>query len=69
MVNLKKDAVVWCGSGIGGLIYWELRCGNTYHCWPIFSKFFDNKGALPHHMHQMQEHASRVGLQAKPEAY
>ena len=42
---------------------------NTYHSWPMYSKFFDNKGPLPHHLHQMQEHASRVGAECKPEAY
>ena len=42
---------------------------NAYHAWPIYSKFFDNKGALPHHVHQMEEHAKLVGMQPKPESY
>ena len=29
--------------------------------WPMYSKFFDNQGALPHHLHQMTEHAALVG--------
>ena len=35
----------------------------------MYSKFFDNKGALPHHLHQMEEHAAAVGQKPKPEAY
>jgi len=37
--------------------------------WPIYSKFFDNKGALPHHVHLMDEHAGNVSRSSKPEAY
>lgn len=37
--------------------------------WPMYSKFFDNKGALPHHVHHRDEHAARVGQRGKPEAY
>ncbi|NLO35153.1 MAG: hypothetical protein GX112_02215 [Clostridiaceae bacterium] len=37
--------------------------------WPMFSKFFDNAGPLPHHIHQRDEHAARVGMSGKPEMY
>ena len=37
--------------------------------WNILCKFFDNLGPIPHHMHQMEEHAKRVGQKGKPEAY
>ena len=37
--------------------------------WPMFSKFFDNKGPLPHHIHHRDEHAAKVGAMGKPEAY
>jgi len=40
-----------------------------YGCWPIYSKFFDNKGALPHHIHHDEHHASLVNQPGKPEAY
>jgi len=40
-----------------------------YHRWPMFSKFFDNKGPLPHHIHHRDEHAARVGESGKPEMY
>jgi len=40
-----------------------------YGCWPMYSKFFDNKGALPHHVHHRDEHAEQVGQMGKPEAY
>ena len=42
---------------------------NEYHKWPMFSKFFDNKGALPHHIHHRTHHAELVGQMGKPEAY
>ncbi|MCQ3035758.1 MAG: hypothetical protein MJ248_06075 [Bacilli bacterium] len=42
---------------------------NKYHKWPMFSKFFDNAGPLPHHIHHRDEHAARVGSAGKPEMY
>jgi len=42
---------------------------NKYHKWPMFSKFFDNAGPLPHHIHHRDEHAARVGCAGKPEMY
>ncbi len=42
---------------------------NKYHRWPMFSKFFDNLGPLPHHIHHRDEHAARVGEAGKPEMY
>ena len=45
------------------------RLWKQYERWPMYSKFFDNKGALPHHMHHRDEHAERVGQKGKPEAY
>ena len=35
----------------------------------MYSKFFDNMGALPHHIHHRDEHAGLVGQPGKPEAY
>ena len=37
--------------------------------WYLLCKFFDNLGPIPHHMHQMDEHAAMVGQKGKPEAY
>ncbi|MGI6368064.1 MAG: hypothetical protein ACOX2L_06825 [Anaerolineae bacterium] len=45
------------------------RLMDGYGRWPMFSKFFDNLGPLPHHIHQMAKDAARVGQQPKPEAY
>lgn len=45
------------------------RIWNEYHCWPVYSKFFDNLGPLPHHIHHMEEHAKLVGQRGKPECY
>ena len=40
-----------------------------YGRWPVYSKFFDNMGPIPHHMHQQFEHAALTGQEGKPEAY
>lgn len=61
---LFKDVVADLGADLLGDALWD-----AYGGWPIYSKFFDNKGPLPHHMHQMAEHAANVGQQPKPEAY
>lgn len=42
---------------------------STYGGWNILCKFFDNLGPIPHHMHQQDEHAKKVGMIGKPEAY
>ncbi len=61
---LLKDVVEELGPKLLGEELW-----NRYHRWPVYSKFFDNKGPLPHHLHQKQEHAALVGMEQKPEAY
>ena len=61
---LLADVVADLGADLLGAAMWE-----TYGGWPMYSKFFDNKGALPHHLHQMEEHAAAVGQKPKPEAY
>jgi hypothetical protein len=40
-----------------------------YGRWPMFSKFFDNLGPLPHHIHHRSEQARLVGAEGKPEMY
>ena len=42
---------------------------DEYKRWPVYSKFFDNMGPIPHHMHQQHEHAALTGQQGKPECY
>jgi hypothetical protein len=37
--------------------------------WNLLCKFFDNMGPIPHHLHQSDEHAAKVGRRGKPEAY
>jgi len=37
--------------------------------WNVLCKFFDNLGPIPHHLHQSDEFAARVGQKGKPEAY
>jgi hypothetical protein len=42
---------------------------DKYGGWVMYSKFFDNMYPLPHHMHQSDEFAAKVGKLGKPEAY
>ena len=61
---LLRDVVAELGASIVGEEIWS-----TYGRWPVYSKFFDNMGPIPHHMHQDDEQAALVGLEGKPEAY
>ena len=61
---LLRDAVDELKGEVIGDDLW-----NKYHKWPMFSKFFDNLGPLPHHIHHRDEHAKRVGADGKPEMY
>lgn len=61
---LLKDAIdVLQGALIGDRIW------KQYQAWPMYSKFFDNLGPLPHHLHHNDEKAALVGQLGKPEAY
>ena len=42
---------------------------DKYKRWPVYSKFFDNMGPIPHHMHQSFKHAALTGQEGKPESY
>lgn len=59
-----KDAVAADGERILGR-----RLFSKFKAWPVYAKFFDNEGPIPHHLHQMTRHAAKVGRQGKPEAY
>lgn len=61
---LLKDAVGELGADLIGEEIW-----NKYERWPVYSKYFDNMGPIPHHMHQKDEQVKELGLQGKPEAY
>jgi hypothetical protein len=61
---LLKEAVEQLQGELIGSRLWD-----EYKCWPVYSKFFDNQGALPHHIHHRDEHAILVGQKGKPEAY
>jgi hypothetical protein len=58
------DAVGEMGAELIGGSIWK-----KYKKWPVYSKFFDNMGPIPHHMHQSQEQAKLVGQEGKPESY
>lgn len=61
---LLRDAVEEGKGAVVGDAIWE-----AHRRWPVFSKFFDNLGPLPHHMHQMEKDAKLTGQEGKPEAY
>jgi len=61
---LLKDAIDELKGEIIGDRLW-----NEHKRWPMYSKFFDNKGALPHHIHHRDEQAALTGQLGKPEAY
>lgn len=61
---LLKDAVAESGKRLIGESMWS-----QYGRWPVYSKFFDNMGPIPHHMHQSFEDAALVGQEGKPESY
>src|SRR5699024_5427284 len=62
-ILLKEAVSELKGDLIGDRIWGE------YESWPMYSKFFDNKEALPHHVHHRDEHAKLTGQNGKPEAY
>ena len=59
-----QQAVAECGATLLGKRLW-----NKYKKWPVYSKFFDNMGPIPHHMHQSAKQAKLVGQEGKPESY
>ena len=61
---LLRDAVHELKGQLIGDRLWK-----NFGRWPMYSKFFDNQGALPHHIHHRDEHAKAVGQPGKPEAY
>lgn len=61
---LLKDAVDELKGDLIGERLWS-----EYNSWPMYSKFFDNMGPLPHHIHHNDEKAALIGQQGKPEAY
>jgi len=61
---LLRDVVAELGAVAVGAKIWK-----KYSRWPVYSKFFDNLGPLPHHLHQDDKLAKLVGQDGKPESY
>lgn len=62
-VLLREAVELLGGEVIGDALF------TKYGKWPMYSKFFDNQGPLPHHVHHRTAHAARVGQDGKPEMY
>ena len=62
-VLLKEAIETMGGDFLGGDVMRE-QGG-----WNVLCKFFDNLGPIPHHMHQSEADARKVGQHGKPEAY
>ncbi|WP_114748662.1 class I mannose-6-phosphate isomerase [Pleomorphovibrio marinus] len=61
---LLRDVIEELKGEIIGSRIWD-----EHKSWPMYSKFFDNMGPLPHHIHHNDEHAAKIGQKGKPEAY
>lgn len=61
---LLKDAIDQLKGELIGDRIWK-----KYQSWPMYSKFFDNMGPLPHHVHANDKYAKMVDQYGKPEAY
>jgi hypothetical protein len=61
---LLRDVIDELQGDIIGSRIWD-----EHKSWPMYSKFFDNMGPLPHHIHHNDEHAALIGQKGKPEAY
>jgi hypothetical protein len=61
---LLKDAIDELKGEIIGSRIWD-----KYKSWPMYSKFFDNMGPLPHHVHYDDKISALTGQVGKPEAY
>ncbi len=59
-----REAVAIMRARLVGQSIWD-----AHKCWPVYSKFFDNMGPIPHHLHQNDEQAALVGRKGKPESY
>jgi hypothetical protein len=61
---LLKEAVSEAGDLLLGQEVMRREGG-----WNLLCKFFDNLGAIPHHLHQSDAFAKTTGQRGKPEAY
>ena len=55
-----RDAVAEGGARLIGKPMFE-----KYSRWPVYSKFFDNMGPIPHHMHHNEDQAALIGQDAQ----
>jgi len=68
VVGMERFSLLVAINACGADIIGSAIC-DKYRKWPVYSKFFDNMGPIPHHMHQNAEQAALVGQEGKPESY
>jgi hypothetical protein len=66
--EIKQLLLSDCVSHLKGRLIGN-RIWSDYQSWPMYSKFFDNMGPLPHHIHHNDEKAALIEQAGKPEAY
>jgi len=66
--KIEKVRLLDAVAELKGQIIGE-RLWKEHKRWPMYSKFFDNKAALPHHIHHRDKDAALTGQLGKPEAY
>lgn len=67
--TLKDEGLSYINHGGGRALLRDALQELGENGWQVLAKLFDNRGPIPHHMHQSEEHAARVGRLPKPEAY
>ena len=56
VVDSQRFTLLQAVADGGGMVIGD-RMWKKYKRWPVYSKFFDNMGPIPHHMHQSHKHA------------
>src|SRR4051812_36061635 len=69
VVDGHKSFTLLDAIGLEGTVFIGKPMYDKFQRWPVYSKFFDNAGPIPHHMHQNNKQAALVGQQGKPESY
>ncbi|MEA3422065.1 MAG: hypothetical protein U9Q97_10365 [Acidobacteriota bacterium] len=69
VLNNEKTVTLRDAIQAGGEFILGKEIMEKYRGWKILTKFFDNSGPIPFHLHQDEEQAKLVNREGKPEAY